>query len=140
MDSTRINGAVYDGTLIELSVENVGTFSGIKSINYGSTKTVNKVYGAGNKAIGRTPGQDTPDDGSMEIDLFEFNNWVAASGNLDAFLYSVFDVTINYRASANTPLITVVLRDCTPLTWSAAHAFGPDVLTITVNFSVMEIV
>lgn len=140
MDSTRINGAIYDGSSVELSIENVGTISGLQSINYGATKTVNKVYGAGNKAIGRTPGQDTPDDGSMEINLVEFNNWVAAAGSLDAFLYSVFDVTVNYRVNANSPLITVVLRDCTPVNYSAAHANGPDNLTVTVNFSVMEIV
>jgi hypothetical protein len=135
----KINGVQYDGGTIEINVEGVGNFSGVSSINYGYSKDTQKVYGVGSKALGRTPGIKNADDGSMEINYDEFHNWLDAAGGNDDFMDSLFDVTVTYRVPGHA-LSTVVLKDCTPISWSAAHTLGTsDKLVITVNMSVMEV-
>jgi hypothetical protein len=134
-----VNGARYDGGTIEVNIEGLGAITGIQSVNYGMTKETNKVFGAGPEALARTPGRISMDDGSMEIDLYEFNNWLEKSGDHKAFMRSIFDVSVMYRIEGQ-PLITTVLKDCTPLNWSSAHSFqGSDNLTVTINFSVMDV-
>jgi len=133
-----INNRSYDGGTIEVSVAGIGTFVGVESISFGMTKEVNKQKGSGNQFRGRAPGIISADDSTMEVWLSEFNNWVSKAGSIGAFMTSGFDVSITYR-NGDEPLVTVKLKNCTPIKFSATHATGADVLVVPIDFSVMDI-
>jgi len=139
MAYVKINGVGFSGASVEVSVENIGTFSNVKSINYGMSKELTKIDALGKtKSIGRTKGQKSADDASMDIGFDQYSTWVATAGGNDDFMDSVFDVTVNYRLEGQ-PLSSVKLVDCTPIAVSNAHASGAEELVVSITFSVMDL-
>jgi hypothetical protein len=134
-----IQHKAYDGTTIAVNIEGVGELSGIESVEFGLAQEFVRVKGVGQKAIGFTPGIKTPEDGSMEIWLSEFERWKAAAGGFDQMLDNSFDVTITYDNEA-LPFIETKLVGCRITSTSSSHSTSTtDNLVVTVNFSILDI-
>lgn len=134
-----------DGTTLEvqISIKNGPTFpiTGLSSISYGTSVSFVKVKGVGNKHRGTTPGTISADDGSMELFLKDYENWVELAGGEDVFALKSFDVTITHRSGPGKEVLTKKLKDCRPIGTAKSHSFDSNEnLVCTLNFSVLSVV
>lgn len=132
----KVNGIYHDGTTIETSIEGYGPLTGIQAINWGITVDSQKVKGAGQKHIGRTPGIIEVSDASMDIYLSEHDALVQTfGGSPTALLNKIFDVTVTYQVTGE-PLSITRLLDCRIIEVSSAHSYtesSPLVVTYTLQ-------
>lgn len=132
----------HDGTTIELTIGDLGTFENIDSVSYGWTRDPQKLVGAGDKARKRTKGVFNAEDAQIDVwadTYFEILSKVG--GSPKALSEMEMDVVIKYRVTDEDPLVVEKLIGCVFIGASGQHPVGTsDKLVNTLTLQVMDIV
>lgn len=105
-----INGVSYHWADIQLSIAGSVPIAGITEINYGFTRKVENVYGAGSEPVTRGYGNKEY-TASITMKLEEVQNLVNVASGGDITLIPTFNITV---AWLDDELVTItnILRNC----------------------------
>jgi hypothetical protein len=135
MPTISTEDQTLDFASITLSVENE-RFDGIKSTKYSDKLERKKVYGTGNRPIGRTSGTLDP---QCEITMYrkQFEKLRRLLGGT-GFAQKIFTITVKH-ALPGQDIITDVVKRCFITDWDGGGTQGADALEVTVKVDTMEI-
>ncbi len=105
-----INGVSYHWADIQLSIAGSVPIVGITEINYGFTRKVENVYGAGSEPVTRGYGNKEY-TASITMKLEEVQNLVAIATDGDISLIPTFNISVAWLDNQLTT-ITNILKNC----------------------------